>query len=189
VLVESTGTVCPCLLLARIGHATPIAPLSPLSPPLPSHPNKYWIENFLFFSFSVLSQPVSTIFECFPIVFLSTLSSDSVASLKKLFLSHPTLQQTKKICKKKKNYPCDVLSAQPSSTIDTLNCWMCIFLLLLPSLPSLVLIFVICFIWGIVSFFSRFCGNIFFGFSFIVDTFAFFSRGFVFFFFFPFFFS
>merc|ERR1712191_27466 len=44
----------------------------------------------------------------------------------------------------------DVLSAQPSSTIDTLNCWMCIFLLLLPSLPSLVLIFVICFIWGIV---------------------------------------
>merc|ERR1712071_223906 len=101
VLVESTGTVCPCLLLARIGHATPIAPLSPLSPPLPSHPHKYWIENFLFFSFSVLSQPVSTIFECFPIVFLSPLSSDSVASLKKLFLSHPTLQQTKKNLQKK----------------------------------------------------------------------------------------
>jgi len=148
VLVESTGTVCPCLLLARIGHATPIAPLSPLSPPLPSHPNKYWIENFLFFSFSVLSQPVSTIFECFPIVFLSTLSSDSVASLKKLFLSHPTLQQTKKICKKKKNYPCDVLSAQPSSTIDTLLIAGCV----LPPSFSLVLIFVICFIWGIVFF-------------------------------------
>merc|ERR1712071_639176 len=98
-----------------------------------------------------------------------------VASLKKLFLSHPTWEQTKKNLQKK-IYPCDVLSAQPSSTIDTLNCWMCIFLPLLPSLPSLVLIFVICFIWGIVSFFSRFCGNIFFVFSFIVDTFAFFSR-------------
>jgi len=49
---------------------------------------------------------------------------------------------------KKKN-PCDVLSAQSSSTIDTLNCWMC------TSLFSLVLIFVICLIWGIV-FFSPF---------------------------------
>ena len=104
-------------------------------------------------------------------------------------ISFPSNSSTnKKKFAKKKIYPCDVLSAQPSSTIDTLNCWMCIFLLLLPSLPSLVLIFVICFIWGIVSFFSRFCGNIFFVFSFIVDTFAFFSRGFVFVFFFSLFF-
>merc|ERR1712071_116319 len=94
---------------------------------------------------------------------------------KNYFFPIQLFNKQKKICKKK-IYPCDVLSAQPSSTIDTLNCWMCIFLLLLPSLPSLVLIFVICFIWGIVSFFSRFCGNIFFVFSFIVDTFAFFSR-------------
>merc|ERR1712071_1980 len=76
--------------------------------------------------------------------------------------------------------PCDVLSAQPSSTIDTLLIAGCV----LPPSFSLVLVFVICFIWGIVFFSPLFAFLweyfffFYFVFSFIVDTFSFFSRGF-----------
>jgi len=92
--------------------------------------------DWIIFFFSVLVQPVSTIFECFPIVF--SLPCPWIQShLKHFFLSNIFLKN-----------PCDVLSAQPSSTIDTLLIAGCV----LPPSFSLVLIFVICFIWGIVFF-------------------------------------
>lgn len=87
------------------GHVT----LLPTTP----HPKKKNNNGLDHFFFSVLSQPVSTIFECFPIVF--SLPCPWIQSHLNLFFP----PQHKKI------KSCDVLSAQPFSTIDTLNWWMC----------------------------------------------------------------